>query len=241
MSELGGFVFDHQGAAKEFEGVLDLADMGAMVRVGELADGGFRNPQSICQGHLGHALRPHGGAEGQLGGHDGRQGHEVLSFGNGARGRNVAAFVNVTGQSDGQGVLGQRQSLLAGFAGGQGLGDIGEGDGQPTLLVRGQGAGVGVTHLEIPLLDLQLFEHGVKEAGRYLAALYCGEVLADVKPSVTALAMRGLEPAILSGFFGVSLGAFNEFCSVHVVIIALKGAIVNIEIAYKGAISGGAS
>ena len=85
------------------ERIFNVTDVGAMVRVHEFADGGFRDAEPATQRHLGHALCAHDGIMRQLGGHDGGQGQQVLSFGERAWRGNVATGMNVSGQGGAQG------------------------------------------------------------------------------------------------------------------------------------------
>ncbi len=57
MTELSGLVLDHQSPPEGFQGGFDLADVRAMIRVHELADGAFRNAEPGRQGDLGNAYK----------------------------------------------------------------------------------------------------------------------------------------------------------------------------------------
>ena len=110
---LGGFVFKHQFPPKGVKGSFNLADMGAVIGVRKLADGGFRDTEPPAQRHVSRALGSHSGIKRQLGSNDRGQRHEILARRKGAWNGNISAGVNVSSQGNAQGVLRKRECLVS--------------------------------------------------------------------------------------------------------------------------------
>lgn len=132
---------DGEALADGPEGLVNLADVGAVVGVGEFADGGFADAEAAGELDLGDLLRAHGRIEGELGRNDGEDGYDGLPRQGLAGFRDFPLLVDVGGEGGGEGVLSQRQGLGPVGAAGDGFGDVGEGGDEAAVFVGGEVTG----------------------------------------------------------------------------------------------------
>ena len=216
LSDSGGGDFDSEALAEGSERPVDLADVGAVVGVGELADGGFADAEAAGEFDLGDSLRAHGRIEGELGRNDGWDGNHRLTSQGLAGFRDIPLLVNVAGEGGGEGVLGERQGLGPVGAAGDGFGDVGEGGDLAAVFIGCEVATVGVDHgLEVPSIDVQLPQHGGQQAFGQLALLDRCEPRTDVESTVAAFATCRIEAEVLTCVAGVPPCPPDEFTAGH--------------------------
>ena len=78
MTERGDL--GYEAAPNGPERLLDLADVGAVVRVGQLSYGGLADTQPVGKLHFGNALSAHSRVQRELGGNHGRYGDDLLTI-----------------------------------------------------------------------------------------------------------------------------------------------------------------
>lgn len=212
----GGGDFDSEALSDGSECLVDLADVGPVVGVGELADGGFADAEAAGEFDLGDALGAHGRVEGELGRNDGGDRYDGLTSQGLAGFRDLPLLVNVAGEGGGKGVLGERQGLGPVWAAGDGFGDVGEGGDEAAVFIGREVTGVGVDHgSEVLSIDVQLPQHGGQQAFGELALLDGGEARNDMESTVAAFAMCRIEAEVLTCVAGVPLCPSDEFTAGH--------------------------
>jgi hypothetical protein len=231
MRNLSGFILDHQSPPQNPQGSFDLADMGAMVGVQQLADCRFAEVQPLGEGNLGYPIAAHGGIERQFSRRHRGHWHQMRARRGGARERNSPFIVNIARQRNGQGIGSQFQRFGLAASAGQGFGHIGKLREKTPVRLGRQKARVSVAHLEFLLGDFQLLEHRSQQAGADFPLLHGGKARTDIKSPVAAFAVvrgkAGRESCLLSP----ALGAADEFTAINLFKIALKGANFNRKIA----------
>lgn len=212
----GGRDLDSEGLADGAEGFVDLADVGAMVGVGEFADGGFADAEAAGEFDLGDSLVAHGRVEGELGRNDGWDGNERLTRQGLAGFRDVPLLVDVAGEGGGEGILGQGQSFGRVCAAGDGFRDVGKGGDEAAVFVGRKVTGVCVDDgSEVLSVDVQLPEHGGQQSPGQFALLDGGETRSDVESSVAALAAGRIEAEVLTCVAGLPPCPPDEFAAGH--------------------------
>lgn len=216
LSDSGGGDLDSEALADGAEGLVDLADVGAVVGVGEFADGGFADAEAASEFDLGDSLVAHGRVEGELGRNDRWDGNERLTRQGLAGFRDVPLLVDVAGEGGGEGILGQGQGFGRVCAAGDGFRDVGEGDDEAAVFVGREVAGVGVDHgSEVLSIDVQLPKHGGQQSPGQFALLDGGETRSDVESTVAAFAAGRIEAEVLARVAGVSPCPPDEFAAGH--------------------------
>ncbi len=139
-------VLHHQPPPHLPESLLDLPDVGAVIRVHELPDRPLAQPHRPRQADLGHPLFAHGGVERKLGRDDQRDRDRLLSGSRRFRHRDVFATLNVGPKRHRQGVFRHREGLLPIVTARQRLRHMRERDGVAAVLLGSEHARVCVPH-----------------------------------------------------------------------------------------------
>lgn len=161
----GGGDLDLDRSAQSTKRTLNLADVGTVVRVGELANGGLAETKPAGKFNLRDALVPHCREERKFCGNDGGHRHSCLTRERRAWLRDVPLLVHITGQSGRERIFGQSQDFGSVGTAGDGLRDVRESGNKAAILIGFKDAGVFVDHRsEVLSVDLKLTQHRGNES-----------------------------------------------------------------------------
>ena len=114
---------------------MDLADVGAVVRIGQLSHSRLANAKPACKFYFGDALGAHSRKESKLCGDYGRHGDEFLTIDGLSGYRDVPLLVDISGQRRCEGVFRHCHCLRPVASAGNGLRNVWEGGYQDSVFI----------------------------------------------------------------------------------------------------------